>query len=123
MATDTLVRPTAEEDMTEDQMQSMLAEAAARLQQNQIATVPEEDADKYHFPRLETGAITQSYVTHKDGVAHLDPARRLGENDRKLSNKIRKVEDPVVVSKRKAEVRTHHAFLYAYEENFPKFPS
>lgn len=124
MAADILVRsfPTEDEDLTDDQMQAILAQAAARLQQKQIAKLSEQEQKHYTFPRLETGTIARSYVSHKDGVAQLDPSRRLNEKDRKLSNQIRKVEDPVVVSKRKDEVRMRIFFyVYAYEEDNPNY--
>lgn len=111
-----------EDDMTDDQMQAMLEEAAARLRQNAVMQVDKDQSTQFKFPRLETGAIAHSYVTSKDGVAHLDPTRRMNERDWKLSNQIRKVEDPVVVSNRKAEVRKHPVLpQHAYEEDNPNF--
>jgi len=112
-----------EEDLSDEQMQVMLARAAERRQNNASLKLADSTSSKtFSFPKLNTGEIAKPYVSTTGSVAQVDSSRLLQEKDRVLSNKIRKVEDPVVVQKKKAEVRIHHPlFLYhiAYEENIP----
>ena len=118
----------AEEDLSDEQMQGMLARAAARKQNNSSLKLADGESisgsdKKYSFPKLNTGEIAKPYVSTTGDVARVDSSRLVQEKDRLLSNTIRKVEDPVVVQKKNAEVcrtiLTHHHTHLAYEENIP----
>ena len=125
--------PQHEEELSDEQMQEMLAQAARRRKENasSVAPVDKDDgvvkAGQFKFPKLNTGEMVQPYVSDAGDVATVDRSRLLGEQDRKLSNQIRKVEDPVAVKKKMLEVCcplpsilppfTH----FAYEENYPNF--
>lgn len=122
MAADTVTRSAAlmdvEEDLTDEQMQTLLDQAADRLRQDTSLRTFEDDEEKqYKFPRLDVGEITQSYVKPHKGVVQMEKADRHYENQRKSSNQIRKVEDPVAVRQRAAEVCHMPAIRFAYEED------
>jgi len=128
MAADTVTRssgPTdVEEDLTDEQMQALLDQAADRLRQGtSLQTFEDDDEEKqYKFPRLDVGEITQSYVRPHKGVVQMEKVDRHYENQRKSSNQIRKVEDPVAVRQRAAEVCHLWSFHFAYEEDISQLP-
>lgn len=94
-----------EDELSDEQMQEMLARAAKRRQEGAALKLAEEDNDKqFAFPKLNTGDIAKPYISTMGDVAQVDSSRLLQEKDRILANKIRKVEDPVVVKNQKAEV-------------------
>jgi hypothetical protein len=100
--------PQHEEELSDEQMQEMLAQAARRRQENaSIALLDKGDKDKanqFNFPKLNTGEMIQPYVSNAGDVATVDRSRLLSDHDRKLSNQIRKVDDPVAVKKKTIEV-------------------
>ncbi|KAK4969913.1 dTDP-fucopyranose mutase [Elasticomyces elasticus] len=88
------------EDLSDEQMQELLEQAAARLRtQATSAQITRQEEQVFRFPRLDAGALPKSYVRSDGHVAHLDSARLLTEKDRKLSSQARKVEDPITVKK------------------------
>ncbi|KAI4745948.1 rRNA-processing protein FCF2 [Aureobasidium sp. EXF-12298] len=99
--------PQHEEDLSDEQMQQMLAQAAKRRQEKaSVALFDKDDKDKanqFNFPKLNTGEMVQPYVSNAGDVATVDRSRLLSEQDRKLSNQIRKVEDPVAFKKKTLE--------------------
>ena len=121
------------EELSDEQMQAMLVRAAERRRTNASLKLSGDAADdsnnnkKYSFPKLNTGEIAKPYVSTTGEVAQVDASRLLQEKDRLLANKVRKVEDPVVVKKKAAEVCPHSptqpqlALSFAYEENIPNF--
>lgn len=125
--------PQHEEELSDEQMQEMLAQAARRRKENasSVALVDKDDgvvkAGQFNFPKLNTGEMVQPYVSDAGDVATVDRSRLLGEQDRKLSNQIRKVEDPVAVKKKMLEVCCRSLTFspsfthFAYEENYPNF--
>jgi hypothetical protein len=100
--------PQHEEELSDEQMQEMLVQAARRRQENaSVALLDKDDKDKanqFIFPKLNTGDMIQPYVSNAGDVATVDRSRLLSEADRKLSNQIRKVDDPVAVKKKTIEV-------------------
>jgi len=48
--------------------------------------------------------VEKPYITTSNGVARADRRRLLDEQDRQLSNKVKRVEDPVLVKQEKLEV-------------------
>lgn len=97
-----------EDELSDEQMQEILARAAKRRQDKASVKLADESGNKqFAFPKLNTGDIAKPYVSTTGDVAKIDSSRLLQEKDRILANKIRKVEDPVVVENRKAEVCTH----------------
>lgn len=106
------------EELSDEQMQEMLAQAARRRQgKASVALVDKDDKDKanqFNFPKLNTGEMVQPYVSNAGDVATVDRSRLLAEQDRKLSNQIRKVEDPVAIKKKTIEVRSKLFFPFSF---------
>lgn len=112
-----------EDDLSDEQMQELLTQAAQRLQQTTALKLSEDTKAQFKFPKLSTGEIAKSYISSKGEVAHLDSSRLLQEKDRKLSNQVRKVDDPVVLRQKTAKVRISSPTFrsLAYEEDIPNF--
>lgn len=106
-------------DLTDEQVETLLARAAARLSQN--PSIIEQD-HKFKFPKLNTGALAQPYITSDNGVAQLDSARLLEGRQRQQANAMKKVEDPVAAKRLAVEVCILlPCFIVhpVYEENIP----
>ncbi|KAK3713925.1 dTDP-fucopyranose mutase [Vermiconidia calcicola] len=90
-----------DEDLTDEQIEQLLARATARLQEKSKSkdVVKLSEGNKYTFPKLETGRLEQPYVSTKDGIATLDSPRLLDEKHRKQANGVRKVEGPLTAKK------------------------
>lgn len=54
--------------------------------------------------KLNPGFIAQPYIASINGVARADPCRLLSDKDRRLSNKVKTVEDPVKLKEKAAKV-------------------
>lgn len=95
-----------EDDLSDEQIEALLARATARLQKKSKGKeVAKPTGPQYTFPKLNPGGIEKPYVSEKGEVATLDSARLLEEKDRKQANGIRQVVDPVVDKKMALEVR------------------
>lgn len=126
MAVAALHSATQDGDLTDEQIEQMLARATERLkerpQSNELAR--KDEGQRYTFPKLKTGKLQQPYVSSNGDVATLDSKRLLEQKQRKSASGIRKVEGPVASKKAAQEVRLQHPhqpFLHGYEEIFPKF--
>jgi hypothetical protein len=102
-----VVSSITDDDMTDEQIEQLLAAAAARLQEkskkgSQLVKTPEEQ--RLTFPKLDTGNLEKPYVSMNGEIATLDASRLLQDRHRKLANGARKVEDPVVAKKAAQEV-------------------
>lgn len=106
-----IASPHAEDDLTDEQMEQMLAAASARLQAKAKDQQLTKKSDKQSlvFPKLDTGDLQKPYVSTKGDIATIDSSRLLADKHRKQANAIRKVEDPVVAKKAAEEVRRHNA--------------
>lgn len=115
-----------EDDATDEQIEELLARATARLKAKRQSTSHDvlklDHGESYTFPKLETGKLEKPYVSHKDGVANVDAARLVAEQQRKQANGVRKVEDPVTAKKLAVEVSsTISAMSFAMRKFNPKF--
>jgi hypothetical protein len=112
-----------DEDLTDEQMEQLLARATARLQQKATPAQSKKTGEKapYTFPKLNPGALEKPYVTTQGDVATVDATRLLEEKHRKQANGIRKVEDPVASKKLALEVRLtpFHMPRFAMRKTFP----
>lgn len=65
--------------------------------------------------------MTQPYITSANGLARADPSRLISHGDRKLSEKVKRVEDPLKIKRKSMEVRNMLCFIItmAYEESTP----
>lgn len=106
----------SDEDISDEQMEQLLARATARLQaksKDSQLTQPTTQ-HSFHFPRLDAGKLEKPYVSTKGDVATVDASRLLPVKDRKQANGIRKVEDPVTAKKTAAEVRYQSCAISTY---------
>lgn len=95
------------DDLSVEQLQELLAQAAKRLRNRDATSLTAQDKQaqvQTHFPRLNTGGIAKPYISTKGDVAQADSKRLLREKDREASGQTRKIEDPVAVRKKLVEV-------------------
>lgn len=104
----------AVDDMTDDQMQDLLSQASERLKAQQVAltsTINDEKA-RLIFPKLDAGLIAHPYtIAGQAGVVRMADRKPEPRSSQSLY-KIRKVEDPVVVHNRIAEVSIFLSVLH-----------
>lgn len=95
-----------DEELSDEQIDQMLARATARLQRksDQSAVVKPSDKRSFSFPKLDAGRLDKPYVSTKGEIASVDARRLLEEKQREQANGIRKVEDPVTAKKLALEV-------------------
>ncbi len=113
-----------DEDLSDTQIEELLARATARLQQRANTKELATSHAKHHFtfPKLNPGKLEKPYISTKGDVATVDAKRLLEEKQRKKANTVRKVEDPVTAKKAALEVSPAHISdtqAPCYEENFP----
>ncbi|TKA73495.1 hypothetical protein B0A55_05498 [Friedmanniomyces simplex] len=94
-------------DLSDDQIEELLARATARLQRKQT---PQQLAisnptQTFNFPKLNAGKLEKPYITTKGDIVSVDAKRLLEEKERKGANGIRKVEDPVTAKKAALEAK------------------
>ncbi|KAK5134889.1 hypothetical protein LTR08_005979 [Meristemomyces frigidus] len=99
---------TMDEDLSDEQIEALLAKATARLQQKSAGNEMAQDAERkpFFFPKLNTGDLARPYVSTKGDVAAIDAPRLLADKQRKQANGFRKVEDPVAAKKLALEKKT-----------------
>jgi hypothetical protein len=109
MAPEKALNSGGDEDLTDEQIDALLARATARLKaksQSQDVATLDEAKETYTFPKLQTGNIEKPYVsTTKHNVATADSARLVDEKQRKKADGIRRVEEPVQAKRLAKEVR------------------
>ena len=106
------------DDLTDEQIDALLARATARLQAKAQAKDNNQDVMKLDtdqrltFPKLQTGQLEKPYIsTTKQNVATADNARLLDESQRKKAVGIRRVSEPVMSKKLAKEVCNPNASL------------
>lgn len=103
---------TVDEELTDEQIEQLLARATARLQEKaKQQQLTKSSTQTLTFPKLDAGQLEKPYVETKGDVATVDASRLLEEKHRKQANGIRKVEDPVTAKKAAAEVRPAHILV------------
>ena len=84
-------------DLTEEQIDALLAGATARLKAKSQSKELTSVHETYTFPKLQTGDLEKPYVsTTKQNIATADSARLVDEKQRKKADGIRRVEEPVM---------------------------
>jgi hypothetical protein len=119
-------RALPQEDLTDEQMEEMLAQATTRLREKEDLNMFKTEApQKYTFLKMNAGELEKPYVVTKGHIAEADQARLIEQKHRQTDSLIRKVEDPVTARKLAAEVRLHSIphLRHVYEEDIPNFPS
>ena len=101
-------RGVAEDELTDEQIDALLARATARLQEKAKANelLRLDNTQKYIFPRLQTGKLDEPYITSNGAVATADASRLLDAKQRKQADDVRKVQDPIIAKKLAQEVRS-----------------
>lgn len=109
-----------DKELSDEQMEQLLARATDRLQQQRGAVSKTGQQNSYSFPKLNAGKLEKPYMASKGDVATVDASRLLEEKERKKANGIRSVEDPLMAKQVALEVSIL-AFDDAirYEENNP----
>jgi len=107
----------SDDDLTDEQIQSLLKEAEARLRST-TSPVNRGSTSQVHISRLHVDKAAEPYVQEKKGIAIAEQGRLLNQQQRNLANHVRKVEDPVAVRKRKLEEKKATAGSDWY--NLPK---
>lgn len=112
-----------DDELSDEQIEMLLKQAEVRLRDKATSTqpLPLPTAADFKLPRLEAANLPAPYIQTDGDIARLAPARLLDPRQRELANRIRKVEDPVAVKKKQAEVRSRPLRPIAYEENIPIF--
>ncbi|KAI9692021.1 MAG: hypothetical protein M1820_009596 [Bogoriella megaspora] len=88
-----------DEDLTPEQMHVILKEAEIRIREKNALTQASKPSFK-GLPKLSTGPVEKPYIHNDGAVARVDQSRLLAEDQRKLANRARQVEDPVIVKQR-----------------------
>lgn len=98
-----------DDDLTDEQIEQLLANAAARLQQQDVSNdiTKRNDCSTFNFPKLSVGKLEQPYISTKGHVSTVDGKRLLEEKQRRQADRTRKVEDPVTTKKMALEVSPH----------------
>lgn len=94
----------ADETLTDEQVQQMLARATQRLKGRSTALAKKSDAPQYTFPKLNTGELVKPYLSTSGDVVSADSKRMLEKKERTMANGLRRIEDPVTQKKAAEEV-------------------
>ena len=97
----------ADEDISDEQIEALLARATARAQANSTITTQDSESskNKFNFPKLNAGELDKPYVSTSGDIATVDSKRLLDEKQRRQASGPRKVEDNVAAKKLAVEVR------------------
>jgi len=93
-----------DEELSDEQIRELLNEAERRMRAKQVASPPVAPDAPFKLPKLKPGHVADSYLKTEGGRRRLDPTKVVDEQHRALALGIKKIEDPLVVRKQKAEV-------------------
>ncbi|KAF2715957.1 Fcf2-domain-containing protein [Polychaeton citri CBS 116435] len=87
-----------DDDPSDEQMQEILSQAAKRLQEKSVASKSGngEQAQQFHFPKLDVGNLESPYVSSDGTVASIDTSRLPQKQNVQKQLGPRKIEDPAV---------------------------
>lgn len=97
-------------ELSEDEIQQLLAQAEERLrvQASSVTTTIKSNDYLPRSAKLDISTLSKSYIHNHGEIAHADARRLLDDNQRRLANGFRKVEDPVALKRRTLEVSDNH---------------
>ena len=76
-------KPHSEDDLTDEQIEELLARAAARLQEKaKDRQLTKHTEQSLNFPKLDAGDLEKPYVSTKGDVATIDSSRLLDQRRR-----------------------------------------
>lgn len=93
-------------ELTDDQIEQLLQQAEERIRNpsSTALTLPPATKSSSLKRKHDESGLPTPYIQTNGGIARADPRRLIEESTRQQANGIRKVEDPLVVKKRKLEV-------------------
>ncbi|PSS18696.1 hypothetical protein M430DRAFT_102419 [Amorphotheca resinae ATCC 22711] len=97
----------ADEDLSDEQLKQLLKDAEQRLKeakgskelQTQNASVPKS------IPKVANKQLITPYISTTDNGAHVDPSHLVNPREKKLSNGIRRVQDPLEIKAQAAQAK------------------
>jgi hypothetical protein len=108
------------EDLSDEHIQKLLKDAEMRLRQRADSR---SSKSNYTLPRLDAGDLPRPYIDYNGKVAQLQPDRLPMSKMEEFVKRPRKIEDPVVVRRRNAEVCLYCVpslrCLYSMRKHFP----
>lgn len=94
-----------DEDLSEEQIQELLDEAAQRMRAK-AAPASASDAP-FKLPKLTPGHIAESYEKTDGNITRLDQSKLIDKKQQALANGgFKKIEDPLQIKRQRKEVRT-----------------
>jgi hypothetical protein len=88
-------------DLSFEDIDALLQKAEQRLKDAQQLTISTKTPYIYTLPKLKTGAVAKPYVKTEHGIAKTETQSTVSESQRRLAEKPRKIEDPVLMRERK----------------------
>jgi hypothetical protein len=99
-----------QDDLSDEQIDFLLQRASLRMKSKSSALIPSR-APSMNLPQLKgSSALPTPYTIVQAGVAKTEATRTVNEEQRRLSELPRKVEDPVAVKKAAKKERTFPLF-------------
>ncbi|KAK2780879.1 hypothetical protein FQN53_000902 [Emmonsiellopsis sp. PD_33] len=92
-----------DEVLSDQQIQSLLLEAEARLRSAQGGTAIQAPSDSTRIPVLDSTTAVQPYIREADDVAAVDETRGVTAAEKKLADTLRSVSQPVQFQDKKSK--------------------
>ncbi|KAF2095300.1 rRNA-processing protein FCF2 [Rhizodiscina lignyota] len=89
------------DDLSDEQIQMLLKEAEVRLRES----AAQKTTASISLPRLDASNVPRPYIKHNGKVAQLQPERLPNSKMEEFVKHPRKLEDPVVVKQKRAEMK------------------
>ena len=91
-----------DEELTDEQIHALLKDAEHRMREHSSSTLTQHEKDTSFkgLPKPRAEHVEEPYIQTNGDIASVDQSRLLPANQRKLANKVRKIEDPIMVKKR-----------------------
>lgn len=99
-----LLEDDTDEELNDEQIRELLAEAAQRMRAKAASNATTEAPFK--LPKLRPGHIADTYETTEGNITRLDQSKLIDKEQQALANRIKKIDDPLQIQKKKKEVRT-----------------
>ena len=103
----------SEEDLSNEQIYALLQRAKSRAQEKSLSS-KDSVQGLLSFPKLDLSDLPKPYVQSIGEIAHADPTRLVQKEDRDLSNRMRKVENPLAMKKQLLDVCHVVCFIHMF---------
>jgi hypothetical protein len=101
-----------DEELSDDQIQELLKEAERSLRAKQTFNDEAQHAP-FKLPHLHVGPVADVSLKTEGSVTRMDQSKLIDQKHRTLAEGVKKIEDPILVKKKKLEVRTLTQFANA----------